>query len=168
MDNHIIDNMYTILFIIIIFTASYLYVIQSSSKKELFRDGVPAPAAVIKRAPPSLPPRQVTPSGPSPPNARIPEAEQRNNDVLNVIPNDPYDEIYGSQNMKDNLRQPERSFSPGIMNDGHNIFVRSGVASNSIQESDIPIQHYSQEMVQNGGNFNESYGPNDTSDYSPI
>jgi len=164
MDNHRIDNMYTIVFVIILFAASYLYIIQSSTKKEMFI----APAAVIKREPPSLPPRQVTPSGPSAPNARIPEVEQKKTDVLNVIPNDPYDEIYGSQNMKDNLRQPERSFSPGIMNDGHNIFVRSGVASNTIQESDRPIQHYSQEMVQNGGNFNESYGPNDTSDYSPI
>ena len=168
MDNHRIDNMYTIVFVIILFAASYLYITQSSSKKETFRDGIPAPAAVIKRTPPSLPPRQVTPSGPNPPSARIPEVEQRKNDVLNVIPNDPYDEIYGSQNIKDNLRQPERSFSPGIMNDGHNIFVRSGVASDTIQESNRPIQHYSQEMVQNGGNFNESYGPNDTSDYSPI
>ena len=158
------DNMYTIVFVIILFTASYLYVTKSSSKKEMFI----GPAAIIKQTPPSLPPRQVTPSGPSAPNARIPEVEQRKADVLNVIPNDPYDEIYGSQNIKDNLRQPERSFSPGIMNDGHNIFVRSGVASNTIQESDRPIQHYSQEMVQNGGNFNESYGPNDTSDYSPI
>ena len=158
------DNMYTIVFVIILFAASYLYIRQSSPKKEMFR----APAAVIKQAPPLLPPRQVTPSGPSAPSARIPEVEQRKTDVLNVIPNDPYDEIYGSQNIKDNLRQPERSFSPGIMNDGHNIFVRSGVASNTIQESDKPIQHYSQEMVQNGGNFNESYGPNDTSDYSPI
>lgn len=158
------DNMYTIVFVIILFTVSYLYIIQSSSKKEMFI----APAAVIKQPPPSLPPRQVTPSGPNPPSARIPEVEQRKTDVLNIIPNDPYDEIYGSQNMKDNLRQPERSFSPGIMNNGHNIFVRSGVASNTIQESDRPIQHYSQEMVQNGGNFNESYGPNDTSDYSPI
>ena len=158
------DNMYTIVFVIILFTVSYLYVTKSSSKKEMFI----GPAAIIKQTPPSLPPRQVTPSGPSAPTARIPEVEQRKTDVLNVIPNDPYDEIYGSQNIKDNLRQPERSFSPGIMNDGHNIFVRSGVASNTIQESDRPIQHYSQEMVQNGGNFNESYGPNDTSDYSPI
>jgi hypothetical protein len=164
MDNHRIDNMYTIVFVIILFAASYLYITKSSTKKEMFI----APAAIIKQAPQSLPPRQVTPSGPSAPSARIPEVERRKTDVLNFIPNDPYDEIYGSQNMKDNLRQPERSFSPGIMNDGHNIFVRSGVASNTIQESDRPIQQYSQEMVQNGGNFNESYGPNDTSDYSPI
>ena len=103
MDNHRIDNMYTIVFVIILFTASYLYVTKSSPKKEMFI----APAAVIKQAPLLLPPRQVTPSGPNPPSARIPEVEQRNNDVLNVIPNDPYDEVYGSQNMKDNLRQPE-------------------------------------------------------------
>jgi len=70
--------------------------------------------------------------------------------------------------MKDNLRRPERSFGPGIMNDGHNIFVRNGVASQIIQESELPIQQYSQEMVQNGGNFNDSYGPNDTSDYAAV
>ena len=167
MDKHKIDNMYTIVFLIIIFSASYFYitVTNTSKNQETF---IPAAAAIIKHTPPSLPPRQVSPSGPNPPNARIPEMEQRKLDVLNVIPSDPYDETYGSQNMKDNLRQPESSFGPGIMNDGHNIFVRNGVASQIIQETQLPIQQYSQEMVQNGGNFNDSYGPNDTSDYAPI
>jgi hypothetical protein len=168
MDKHMIDNMYTIVFIIILFSASYIYISVTKNKKEMFNDGVPGPAAIMKQPPPVLPPRQVSPSGPNPPNARIPEMEQRKLDVLNVIPSDPYDETYGSQNMKDNLRRPERSFSPGIMNDGHNIFVRNGVASEITQESERPIQHYSQEMVQNGGNFNDSYGPNDTSDYAAV
>lgn len=168
MDKHMIDNMYTIVFIIILFSASYIYITVRKNKNETFNDGVPGPAVIIKQPPPVLPPRQVSPSGPNPPNARIPNVEQRNIDVLNVIPSDPYDETYGSQNMKDNLRRPERSFGPGIMNDGQNIFVRNGVASEITQESEIPIQHYSQEMVQNGGNFNDSYGPNDTSDYAPI
>jgi hypothetical protein len=167
MDKHNIDNMYTIVFLIIIFSASYFYitVTNTSKNQETF---IPGPAAIMKHTPPSLPPRQVTSSGPYPPNARIPEVIQRESDVLNVIPSDPYDETYGSQNMKDNLRQPERSFGPGIMNDGHNIFVRNGVASQIIQETELPIQQYSQEMVQNGGNFNDSYGPNDTSDYASI
>jgi len=163
-----IDNMYTIVFIIILFSVSYIYISVNKNKKEMFNDGVPAPAVIIKQPPPVLPPRQVSPSGPNPPNARIPNVEQRNTDVLNVIPSDPYDETYGSQNMKDNLRRPERSFGPGIMNDGDNIFLRNGVASEITQETQLPIQHYSQEMVQNGGNFNDSYGPNDTSDYAPI
>jgi len=169
MDKHTIDNMYTIVFIIILFSVSYIYINVTKSKQEMFSDGVPGPAAIIKQASPVLPsPREVSPSGPNPPNARIPEMEQRKLDVLNVIPSDPYDETYGSQNMKDNLRRPERSFGPGIMNDGHNIFVRNGVASEITQETELPIQRYSQEMVQNGGNFNDSYGPNDTSDYAPV
>ena len=35
--------------------------------------------------------------------------------------NDIYDEKYGSQNMKTNLRYPERSFGPGIVNDSNKV-----------------------------------------------
>jgi len=152
------NNTYTVVFLIILVSAVSLYILYG--KKESF--DVPGPATIIKQ-PKEIPvPRQVSPSGPNPPNARIPEAEARKLDVLNVVPSDPYDETYGSQNIKDNLRYPERSFGPGVVNDIKKLYVDSGVASNRINSTNNRIQEYSQEMVENGGIFNNDYGANDT------
>lgn len=160
------DQPYILIFVIVIVSFLYLYLLFANKhesfqgKHESFQ--VPAPAAIIKQDPPVLPPRQVSPSGPNPPNARVSNVDSQKYDVLNVIPSDPYDETHGSQNMKDNLRYPERSFGPGIINDGKKLFVANGVASAIINETNNVIQPFSQEMIQNGGIFNESYGANDT------
>jgi len=148
---------YYVIFLILILSSVYIYF--TFYKTETFE--VPAPATVITRDPPPMPKVEVSPSGPNPPNARISEVEARKNDVYNVVPNDIYDEKYSSQNIKTNLRYPERSFGPGITNDSKKLYVASGVASARINESNNVIQEFSQEMVQNGGVFNESYGAND-------
>lgn len=160
-----LDNNLTIILLVVVISFVYLYV--TYGKKESFDRNkaslnIPGPAVIVKQDPPMPVPRQVSPSGPNPPNARIPEIEARKLDVLNVVPNDPYDEINGSQNMKDNLRYPERSFGPGIINDSKKVYVMNGVASHVINESNNNIQQFSQEMIENGGIFNESYGANDT------
>lgn len=155
------DNNYILVLLIVIVSFIYLYL--TFNKKDSFESNPnPAPATIIMQEPVVLPPREVSPSGPNPPNARVAEKEARKQDVLNVIPSDPYDETYGSQNIKDNLRYPERSFGPGILNDGKKVLVANGVASAIINESQNAIQQFSQEMVQNGGLFNSSYGANDT------
>lgn len=147
-----------VVFLILVVSSIYLYF--TFWKKETF--GVPAPATIIKRDVPITPLVEVSPSGPNPPNAKISEIEARKYDTYNVVPLDPYDEKYGSQNMKTDLRYPERSFGPGIVNDKKKLYVANGVANTKINESNNVIQEFSQEMVQNGGLFNESYGANDT------
>jgi hypothetical protein len=146
-----------VVFLILILSSVYIYL--TFYTKETFE--IPAPATTITRDPPIMPTVEVSPSGPNPPNARMSEIEARKYDVYNVVPNDIYDEKYGSQNMKTNLRYPERSFGPGIVNDSKKLYVANGVASTTINESNNRIQKFSQEMVQNGGLFNESYGAND-------
>jgi len=103
-------------------------------------------------------PREVSPSGPNPPNARIPNVIES---VFSVIPNDPMDEYYGSQDIKDNLRYPERSFRTGLINSGNKIITNSERASNSILDTIQPIQLFKPELVQNGGLL-EGVGPDDT------
>lgn len=110
---------------------------------------VHAPAVVIKKPDVIQQPRQVSASGPSAPNARSPEIFVRKQDNYNVVPNDPFDELYGSQNIKDNLRYPERSFGPSVINNNTNMFANSGVSDKSSSTL------FSPEMVQNGGTFNK-------------
>ena len=153
-----LNNTYIIVFLLILISSVYLYMVYG--KKEKF--DIPGPATIMKQAQEIPVPREVSPSGPNPPNSRISESEARKLDVLNVIPSDPYDETYGSQNMRDNLRYPERSFGPGVVNDIKKLYVDSGVASPRINSTNNQIQEYSQEMVENGGIFNDGYGANDT------
>ena len=109
---------------------------------------VPAPATIIEKPDVIQQPREVSPSGPSPPNARSPNIVVKPQDNYNIVPNDPFDELYGSQNIKDNLRYPERSFGPSVVNNHTNMLVGSGVA-----DINSPTL-FSPEMVQNGGTFN--------------
>ena len=115
---------------------------------------VPAPAAMVKKPSNIQIPREVSPSGPSPPNARSPDFLIKSQANYNIVPNDPFDELYGSQNIKDNLRYPERSFGPSVINNNTNILVESKIAD--MTSSTI----FSPEMVQNGGTFNNVL-PND-------
>ena len=152
------EQPFLVVFLILVLSSIYLYF--TFWNKEKFE--IPAPAAIMKVDSPILPVVEVSPSGPNPPNARMSEVDARKYDTYNVVSNDPYDEKYGSQNIKTNLRYPERSFGPGIINDGKKLFVANGVASVVINETNNNIQKFSQEMVQNGGLFNDSYGANDT------
>jgi hypothetical protein len=115
---------------------------------------VPAPATVIAKEDPIEDIRIVSPSGPSPPNARVPDIIANKSYNYNVTPTDPYDELYGSQDIKDNLRNPERSFGPSIINSGKSNLINSEVATLS------KTTLFNPEMVQNGGLFNRVL-PND-------
>ena len=153
--------------ILIIVAVIYIYLNQSSFqiirpaiKAEQFESNPsPAPAAVIKTPLPILVPREVSPSGPNPPNARNPEMPPVV--FAQILPNDPMDETYGSQDIKDNMRYPERSFRPGLINTGNKHILNSEVASNSMLNSIQPIQPFKPELVQNGGLL-EGIGPDDT------
>jgi hypothetical protein len=157
MDIKGLDNFTTLIVVFVVVAFLYLFVF--SPKEESFE--VPAPAILIKESLPVQVPRQVSPSGPNPPNSRIPESFARKNDNYNVIPNDPQDEKYSTQNFQDNLRYPERSFGPGIVNGGSKILLNSGVASHKMLDTSQAIQPFATELVQNGGMMG-SIGPDDT------
>ena len=147
MDIKGVDNLYSIIGILVIF--SILYFSYMSYTKESFE--VPAPSPLIQKSEPIMMPRQVSPSGPSAPNARVPDVVARENDNYNVIPTDPQDENYGSQDIKDNMRYVERSFGPGIANTGNKLLVNSEVANEKLLGTVQPLQPFSPEFVSNGG-----------------
>jgi hypothetical protein len=164
MDMKTFDNFKTLIIVFVLIALLYLFVFMK--KEESFEvttkfSTIPAPSVIIKQAENDMAPRIVSPSGPNPPNARIPELIARENDVYNIVPNDPQDELYGSQNIQDNLRYPERSFGPGIVNSGSKLLVSSGVASTKMLNTSQAIQSFSTELVQNGGLFG-NVGADDT------
>ena len=135
----------TVIIILVLIIIGFIYIY--AFKKEQFE--IPAPAAVIKTPLPILEPREVSPSGPNPPNARNPKALP--NVASQVLPSDPMDETYGSQDIKDNLCYPERSFKPGLVNSGTKHILNSQVASNTMLDTIQPIQPFKPELIQNGG-----------------
>jgi hypothetical protein len=108
-----------------------------------------------------LVPREVSSSGPNPPNARIPDIVAKEQDNYNTIPNDPQDEKYGSQDIQDNLRYPERLFGPGVKNNNSKLLVDSGAASKTLLPSAQAIQPFSAEPISSGGLMGP-IGANDT------
>jgi hypothetical protein len=105
----------------------YLYFM--SQRKYVIEESfeVPAPAP-LQTIPIPDPPRTVSPSGPNPPSQAPPE-----DDIPVRLPGpedmDPYEESYGSSNLKDNMRYPERLFGPAPKPNKTEIAVSAGVAS---------------------------------------
>ena len=106
------------------------------------------------------PTRTVSPGGPNPPNAASTEEDESSSPEVN--PKDPYDDTNSSGNLKDNLRHPERMFSPGIKNTDTSIQVYSGVASPGTQGTSQALQTFAPEAAQNGGEFMHGIAANDT------
>lgn len=158
-----VDNFKTLIIVFVLVALLYLFVFTKNQESFKSEPASFAPASVIKTETPNLAPRTVAPSGPNPPNAKLPNepCSLDNTITYNVAPNDAYDELYGSQNIQDNLRYPERSFSPGIINGGSKLLVNSGVASTKMLNTPQPIQPFANELIQNGGLFGK-VGADDT------
>lgn len=118
--------------------------------EESFETPAPAPLMTI---PIPEPPRTVAPAGPNSPSAAPPEE-----DMPERLPgpedSDPYDESYGSSNMKDNMRYPERLFGPAPKPNKTELAVAAGVASENVGVNQA-LQSFSPEFAQNGGEFLE-------------
>jgi hypothetical protein len=130
-----------------------LYTLFQRKLKESFE--VPAPAPPIAFAEPMVP-RMVSPSGPNSPSAAPPV---ENNTPQQRLPgpneSDPYDEKYGSSNIQDSMRYPERLFHKVESGQDSQIAVASGVASSEQQVTSQAMQTFSPDFAQNGGQFIE-------------
>jgi hypothetical protein len=71
------------------------------------------------------------------------------------VPYDTQENTFESAQIPERLRHPERSFSPGYVNDETGTAVASGVASYSAAATRKAEQTFGPEFVQNGGQFME-------------
>lgn len=78
-------------------------------------------------------------------------------------PFDSEENTYESAQIPERLRHPERSFSPGFINDETSAAVASGVASYSAGVARKAEQTFGPEFVQNGGQFMSGITANDDS-----
>ena len=115
---------------------------------------VPAPAPPVLNYPPADIPRTITPGGPNTPNQTAPP-EAVVERIPGPVDSDPYDETYGSSNIKDNLRYPERFYGPAPQPNNTQIVLESGLAGIESSKPAIALQTFSPEMAQNGGQFIE-------------
>jgi len=83
--------------------------------------------------------------------------------VKDEAPFDPNEHTEESAQIPERLRHPERSFSPGYVNDETQNAVASGVASYSADVTARAEQTFGPEFVQNGGQFMEGIVANDDS-----
>lgn len=88
---------------------------------------------------------------------------QRVMHVKDEAPFDPSEHVEESAQIPERLRHPERSFSPGYVNDETQNAVASGVASYSADVTARAEQTFGPEFVQNGGQFMEGIVANDDS-----
>lgn len=79
------------------------------------------------------------------------------------VPFDKDESTYESAQIPERLRHPERSFSPGLVNDETGSAVASGVASYSAGVTRKAEQAFGPEFVQNGGQFMGGVTANDDS-----
>lgn len=94
----------------------------------------------------------VTGGGPNPPNVAAP----LNMPAVRMPPaeaSDPYAVTQEAADAPENIRHPERMFSPGIQPEDNSLGVAAGVASDSPSVSPQAFQTFSPEHVTNGGNF---------------
>jgi hypothetical protein len=108
----------------------------------------PGPSPII-REPPTRGSMIVASGGPNPPNARAP----RNMPIERAPPaeaSDPYAETAEDANAPEQLRHPERSFSPGIIPSQTTINEAADLAGPPVASAQA-FQTFSPEFVQNGG-----------------
>jgi hypothetical protein len=136
----------------------YYYKNDGFQNTQAVRVNTPGNAPLTEQAH-AEPPRVVSQAGPNPPNVRPPVNEPS---ALSPEekPNDPYDETNSELPLKGDMRQPERSFGPGVANTGTQRSVSSGTAADAVNAS---LSSFSPEFAQNGGNFMEGISANDMS-----
>jgi hypothetical protein len=99
----------------------------------------------------------------TPPMQPLLEPKMRASPPKEEVPFDKEESSYESAQIPERLRHPERSFSPGFVNDETGTAVASGVASYSAGVTRKAEQAFGPEFVQNGGQFMSGVVANDDS-----
>lgn len=99
----------------------------------------------------------------TPPMQPLLEPKMRASPPKEEVPFDKEESTYESAQIPERLRHPERSFSPGFVNDETGTAVASGVASYSAGVTRKAEQSFGPEFVQNGGQFMSGVVANDDS-----
>jgi hypothetical protein len=155
----IVLGLAVVLYVAWLFAYPYIF-----PKKDSFY--TPSLAPLQEQQPAVEPARTVSPSGPASPNAA--DSSQETTISPEVRASDPYGESQESSNLQDNLRHPERMFSPGIKNTDTQMPARSGVGANEVMATPA-IQTFSPEMAQNGAVFMDGVTANETaSEYASF
>ena len=136
----------------LLFFAYYLqtYVFISEGFKERSIE-VPEQAPQEYR-PPIRRPIEVTSGGPGAPSAQAPKMMMPNLPP-GPAPSDPLDDQVQAADAPQDLRYPERSFGPGKVPNSVAIAQASGIAGQASALTAQSAQHFSPELVANGGMF---------------
>ena len=141
--------------VIIVFVLYAVYAWWSTRNTDSFFDinqQVYAPAEVSRPRVEAPIERVVAPGGPNAPN-QAPLQTQPSVVMPEEMPYDPQDQSYESAEIPERLRHPERMFSPGIVNDGTDGAIASGIASQATQATMQAYQAFGPEFATNGGSF---------------
>lgn len=101
--------------------------------------------------------------GSTPPMQPLLQPKMHASPPKDEVPFDKEESTYESAQIPERLRHPERSFSPGYVNDETGTAVASGVASYSAGVTQKAEQSFGPELVQNGGQFMSGVMANDDS-----
>ena len=135
----------------VLFLAYQLY-LNMTTKKLVIEETFVAPAPVVTQPIPE-PERVVAPAGPNSPNQMPPPSEDTQERLPGPEDMDSMDESYGSSDMKDNMRYPERLFGKAPNPNVTSIQVASGNASTLNAGVNNALQTFSPDFAQNGGEF---------------
>lgn len=102
--------------------------------------------------PPLRRPIEVASGGPNSPSA-APRITMPPKEFLDPMPRDPLDSAVESVDSPQGLTYPERSFGPGKRPADTAIAQAAGIANRASQLTAQSAQHFSPEMVTNGGMF---------------
>ena len=119
---------------------------------------VAAPAPVIAATAVEEAPRTVAPATAAPPNAAPPPLAPTPSPDVKAF--DPMDGHSTEAPIGDSMRYPERSFGPGLNQQGAPHAVGSGVAS---MHANVNLSPFAPEAVQSGGAFFQGVSANDLS-----
>lgn len=134
-----------------LFLAYQLY-LNLHGQKLLIEEDFIAPAPVVTQPIPE-PERTIAPGGPNSPSQMPPVTHDTNERLPGPEDSDPLDDSYGSSNMKDNMRYPERLFGPAPPPVNTTIPVASGNASVLTSGVNQALQTFKPEFAQNGAEF---------------
>ncbi len=135
----------------ILFLAYQLY-LNIYNEKLVIEETFIAPAPVVTQPIPE-PERTIAPGGPNSPNQLPPPTHDTNERLPGPTDSDPLDDSYGSSDVKDNMRYPERSFGKAPKPINTTIPVASGNASTLTAGVNSALQTFSPDFAQNGGEF---------------